>query len=51
MTDSTGSRYRVREGWQDAPPNVPGAKPLAERSLGYIAKYVIGGFNAVDKSR
>lgn len=51
VPSSTGEGYRVREGWQDAPPNVPGAKPLAERSLGYIVKYFLGGFNAVDKSR
>ena len=42
---------RIRTGWQFAPPNVPGAKPLFKHPLNYIIKFIFGGFDAVDKSR
>jgi hypothetical protein len=48
---SSKTGYRTQTGWQYAPPGVPGAKPLLQHPIGYIAKFLFGGYNSVDKSK
>lgn len=50
ITNQDGT-YSIIGGWQFAPPNMVGAKPLWKHSVKYIWRYTFnGGFNGVDLS-